>query len=65
MTGTHTFDAAGFLVTRGADTFNYADRGELLTATVGGKTVTYEYDTAQRLVARIRTGNAPSSSTAT
>ena len=30
MTGTHTFDAAGFLVTRGADTFNYADRGELL-----------------------------------
>ena len=37
MTGTHTFDAAGFLVTRGADTFNYADRGELLAATVAGR----------------------------
>ena len=36
MTGTHVYDAAGFLVSRGADTFTYTDRGQLKTATVGG-----------------------------
>ena len=56
MTGTHVFDQAGFLVSRGADTFSYADRGELQSATVGGKTVTYEYDAAQRQAARIENG---------
>ena len=44
MTGTHVYDAAGFLVSRGADTFSYADRGQLKTATVGGQKVDYEYD---------------------
>ena len=42
----YTFDAAGFLVTRGADTFNYATGANCCTATAGGKTVTYEYDSA-------------------
>ena len=36
------YDAAGFLVSRGADTFDYTDRGELQSATVGGATVDYE-----------------------
>ena len=56
MTGTHVYDAAGFLVSRGADTFTYADRGELKAATVGGQTVTYEYDASHRLVARVTGG---------
>ena len=34
----------GFLTARGADTFDYSARGELLSATVGGTTVTYRYD---------------------
>ena len=56
MTGTHVYDAAGFLVSRGADTFTYADRGELKSATVGGQTVAYDYDASQRLIARTAGG---------
>ncbi len=56
MTGTHVYDAAGFLVSRGADTFTYTDRGLLKTATVGGQKVDYEYDASDRLVARIHGG---------
>ena len=37
----YTFDAAGMLTARGADTFTYSDSGELLEATVGGTLVRY------------------------
>lgn len=50
----HTYDAAGRLATRGADTFDYSDSGELLQATAGGVNVKYVYDTAGRQVARIQ-----------
>ena len=56
ITGTHVFDAAGFLVSRGADRFSYGDKGELRSATVGGQTVSYEYDASRRLVARVHDG---------
>jgi RHS repeat-associated protein len=56
MTGTHVYDTAGFLVSRGADTFTYTDRGQLKTATVGGQKVDYEYDASERLVARVAGG---------
>ena len=56
MTGTHVYDAAGFLVSRGADTFTYTDRGHLKTATVGGARVDYEYDASDRLAARVAGG---------
>ena len=56
MTGTHVYDAAGFLVSRGADTFTYTDRGHLKTATVGGVKVDYEYDASDRLAARVAGG---------
>jgi RHS repeat-associated protein len=56
MTGTHVYDAAGFLVSRGADTFTYTDRGHLKTATAGGVKVDYEYDASDRLLARIAGG---------
>ena len=66
MTGTHVYDAAGFLVSRGADTFTYADRGELKSATVGGQTVDLR---VRRLAAARRRASpaarARSSSTAT
>ena len=48
----YSFDANGFLSTRGADSFTYSTRGELLSATVGGDTVTYSYDAVGRQVAR-------------
>jgi len=48
---TYTWDADGFLKTRGADTFNYSRSGELLSATVGGTTVTYAYDAYGRRTA--------------
>ncbi|MBK6695252.1 MAG: hypothetical protein IPG50_24030 [Myxococcales bacterium] len=51
-TTAYTYDAAGFLTQRGSDTFVYSARGELLSATVGGNTVTYGYDAGGRRVAR-------------
>ena len=45
-------DAAGRLTTRGDDGFTVGARGELLAATVGGTTVTYDYDGHDRLVRR-------------
>ena len=53
---TYTFDADGFLATRGADTFQFSARGELLSATVGGETVTYAYDALGRRVSRTLAG---------
>ncbi len=53
----YTTDADGFVVARGGDTFTYAARGELLSATVGGVTETYTYDGFGRLVARTVGGN--------
>jgi RHS repeat-associated protein len=47
------FNADGFLTARGVDAFSYSARGELLSATVGGVTVTYAYDGHGRRVARI------------
>jgi RHS repeat-associated protein len=48
----YTFDADGFLSRRGNDTFTYARGGELLSATVGGRTITYDYDALGRRTAR-------------
>ncbi|HKP21479.1 MAG TPA: RHS repeat-associated core domain-containing protein, partial [Thermoleophilaceae bacterium] len=48
----YTFDADGFLTKRGPDTFSYSRGGDLLSATVGGKTVTYDYDALGRRTAR-------------
>jgi RHS repeat-associated protein len=48
----YTFDADGFLTKRGPDTFAYDRGGDLLSATVGGKTVTYDYDALGRRTAR-------------
>jgi RHS repeat-associated protein len=48
----YAYDADGFLSGRGSDTFAYDVRGELLRATVGGTTVSYDYDAAGRRVAR-------------
>jgi RHS repeat-associated protein len=48
----YTFDADGFLTKRGPDTFAYSRGGDLLSATVGGKTVTYDYDALGRRTAR-------------
>jgi RHS repeat-associated protein len=52
----YAFDADGFLTARGSDTFTYARRGELRSATVGGTTVSYAYDAVGRMVARIEGG---------
>lgn len=41
---TYTWDADGFLKSRGTDTFTYSRGGELLRATAGGTTTTYAYD---------------------
>jgi RHS repeat-associated protein len=46
------FDSDGFLSSRGADSFQYSARGELLRATVGGLTITYAYDGVGRRVGR-------------
>jgi YD repeat-containing protein len=46
------FDADGFLSGRGADTFVYSARGELLSATVANETITYACDGFGRRVAR-------------
>jgi RHS repeat-associated protein len=50
-------DADGFVTARGSDTFTYSARGELLSATVGGTTVTYRYDSLGRRVARTQGGS--------
>ena len=49
---TYRFDADGFLTGRGGDTFQYSARGELVSATIGGSTITYAYDGVGRRVAR-------------
>jgi RHS repeat-associated protein len=48
----YQLNAAGQLTQRGADTFVYSARGELLQATVNGQTITYSYDALRRRVAR-------------
>lgn len=45
-------DDHGQLVERGADRFSYGNGGELLNATVAGRTVRYRHDAAGRVVAR-------------
>lgn len=52
----YTIDADGFLAQRGADTFQYSAKGELLQAVVGGVTVTYAYDGLGRRVSRTSGG---------
>lgn len=49
---TYHFDGDGFLTRRGADTFVYGVRGELLQAVVPGQTIRYSYDALNRRVAR-------------
>ncbi|GAA3400149.1 S-layer homology domain-containing protein [Paenibacillus hodogayensis] len=44
----YSFDEDGYLRQRGADTFKYGVRGELLTATVSGATYRYAYDALGR-----------------
>jgi RHS repeat-associated protein len=46
------FNADGFLASRGADTFDYGARGDLLRANVASGAVTYAYDGFGRRVAR-------------
>ena len=53
----YSFDAAGFLTGRGADSFEYTRLGELRRAIVGGHTVTYAYDAGGRRVARTDGGD--------
>jgi len=48
----YTFDDDGYLTTRGGDTFTYSARGELLSATVGGQTITYQYDGMARRIGK-------------
>ncbi|RED57933.1 S-layer homology domain-containing protein [Cohnella phaseoli] len=48
----YSFDADGFLTQRGADTFAYGARGELLEATVANGTYKYTYDGLGRRVAK-------------
>ncbi len=49
---TYQFDADGYLNQRGSDTFAYSARGELLSATVGGQTATYQYDGMGRRIGK-------------
>ncbi|MDG0813886.1 S-layer homology domain-containing protein [Cohnella rhizosphaerae] len=44
----YSFDEDGYLRQRGADTFKYGARGELLTASVSGITYSYAYDALGR-----------------
>ena len=48
----YTFNADGHLFKRGSDTFQHSARGELLSATIGGSTITYSYDGLGRMVGR-------------
>ncbi|HUX87010.1 MAG TPA: hypothetical protein VMW65_08410, partial [Chloroflexota bacterium] len=52
----YTFDSDGFLSARGGDSFTYSARGELLSADIGGTTVTYGYDGIGRRVSRTVSG---------
>ena len=61
----YTFDADGFLATRGGDTFAYDRSGDLRSATVGGTEVTYAYDAIGRRVAASRAISSRSTCTAT
>ena len=45
-------DHDGHLVSRGADTFTFSTRGELLVANVGGTVVSYTYDALGRRTSR-------------
>jgi RHS repeat-associated protein len=49
---TYTFDDDGFLFSRGADTFTYSARWELLAATVDGMDITYTADHLGRRASR-------------
>jgi RHS repeat-associated protein len=51
----YTFDDDGYLTQRGSDTFTYSARGELLNATVGGQTATYQYDGMGRRIGKTDT----------
>jgi RHS repeat-associated protein len=53
----YTTNSDGFVTARGADTFTWSARGELLSATVGGVTETYTYDGYGRLVGRTANGS--------
>jgi RHS repeat-associated protein len=48
----YTFDDDGYLTQRGTDTFTYSARGELLSSTVGGQTVSYQYDGIGRRIGK-------------
>ncbi len=48
----YTFDDDGHLIQRGSDTFTYSARGELLSATVGGQTIMYQYDGMARRIGK-------------
>jgi RHS repeat-associated protein len=48
----YTFDDDGYLTQRGSDTFQYSAKGELLSATVGGRTITYHYDGMGRRIGK-------------
>ncbi len=48
----YTFDDDGCVTTRGSDTFTYSARGELLSATVGGQAITYQYDGIGRRIGK-------------
>jgi RHS repeat-associated protein len=48
----YVFDADGYMTARGADTFKYGVRGELLEATIGGSAYAYTYDGIGRRVAK-------------
>ncbi|MDH5300736.1 MAG: hypothetical protein OEW58_05170 [Gammaproteobacteria bacterium] len=52
----YQFNANGMLQQRGSDTFVYSARGELLSATVAGTTVTYQYDGLGRRISRTEAG---------
>jgi RHS repeat-associated protein len=54
----YQWNDAGQMSQRGADAFVYSARGELLSATVGGAVVTYDYDALGRRVARTSDGGA-------
>lgn len=52
----YTVDQDGFMTHRGADAFDSSPSGDLLSATVGGQTVTYAYDALGRRTARTKGG---------
>ena len=52
----YKYNQDGFLTARGGDTFSYSSTGELLSATVAGKTVSYQYDGLGRRISRTQGG---------